>query len=187
MNPGISRIWAAGIGLAVLLGAAGGRDASAAPLSWVAGASAVAVTPPLFDAARDLQEFPETLCPRAVFNGHRIFDLQEPYQDSDNDGFFDYTRDTYCDANANGRYDGLYNSGGVDHFFEWVHDDIWARALAISDGTTTLVIESITSQGLMNEDIQRIRTAIQAVRPSVNEVFVSSTHNESSPDPIGIY
>src|SRR5207253_3810889 len=31
------------------------------------------------------------------------------------------------------------------------------------------------------------RSAVEAARPSVGEVFVSSTHNESSPDPIGIY
>ena len=176
----------AAIAVAFLIADTHATRATPAP-AWTAGAAAVSITPPPFDATRDLQEFPEALCPRAVYNGQRLFDFQEPYQDMDGDGFFDYTKDAYCDANANGRYDGLYSSGGVDHLFEWVHDDIWARALAISDGSHTIVIESITSQGLMNEDIQRIRAAVEAARPAVGEVFASSTHNESSPDPIGIY
>jgi len=154
--------------------------------SWLAGAAAEKVTPPAFNAAKDLVEFPEALCPRAVFNGKRIFDIQEPYTDTDNDGTFDYTQDLYCDANANGRWDGMYSSGGVDHILEWVHDDIWARAVAISDGTNTVVIESITSQGLLIEDDLRIRNQVKADR-GVAQVYVSSSHNESSPDPIGIY
>jgi hypothetical protein len=156
-----------------------------ASAAWLAGAAAEKVTPLPFDAAKDLEEFPEALCPRAVFSGPRVFDHQEPYTDFDHDGRFDVL-DAFCDLNLNGRWDGLYGSGGVDHVLEWVHDDIWARALAISDGTATVVIESITSQGLLIEDDLKIRDRIKKDTGAA-EVFVSSTHNESSPDPIGIY
>src|SRR6266699_970331 len=104
----------AAVAVAFLVGGTHATRATAP--GWTAGAAASSITPPPFDATRDLQEFPEALCPRALYNGQRLFDLQEPYQDMDGDGFFDYTKDAYCDANANGRYDGLYNSGGVDHF-----------------------------------------------------------------------
>jgi hypothetical protein len=157
------------------------------PHIWLAGAAAVKITPLPFNAARDLQEFPETACPRAIFGGPRAFDFEEPYADLDHNGTFDYTHDLPCDANHNGRWDGLYSSGGVDHLTEWVHDDIWARAVAISDGVHTIVIESITSQGLFIEDDTRIRDGVRAGRSAVTQVYVSSTHNESSPDPIGIY
>ena len=120
--------------------------------TWFAGAAAEKITPLPFNAARDLQEFPETACPRALFSGARAFDFEEPYADLNHDGTFEYGVDLPCDANHNGRWDGLYSSGGVDHLTEWVHDDIWARALAISDGTHTIVIESVTSQGLFIED-----------------------------------
>jgi hypothetical protein len=170
--------------LAAPLTAAPGR---AAPLQWLAGAAAEKVTPLRFNAARDLVEYPKALCPRAIFSGRRIFDFEEPYVDRNHDGTFEYGTDLFCDANHNGRWDGLYSSGGVDHLLEWVHDDIWARAVAISDGTHTVVIETVTSQGLFIEDDDRIRTGIIRGAPGVTQVFVSSTHNESSPDPIGIY
>jgi len=162
--------------------------ASARPVrTWFAGAAAEKITPLPFDAKRDLLEFPQTVCPRQVFGGPRAFDFEEPYADLNHDGTFTYGQDLPCDANHNGRWDGLYTSGGVDHLTEWVHDDIWARALAISDGVHTVVIESVTSQGLFIEDDDRIRNGVRTARSGVSAVFVSSTHNESSPDPIGIY
>jgi hypothetical protein len=157
----------------------------AAP-TWLAGAAAKAVTPPRYSAADDARDFP--FCDTTVFNGARTFDFEEPYVDTGGTGHFDYTKDAWCDlGNANHRYDGTYLSGGVDHMATWVHDDAWARALAISDGTHVVVLESITSQGLSNEDIDRIRVKVKALHPDVTETFVSSTHNESTPDPIGIY
>ena len=157
------------------------------PHVWFAGAAAEKVTPLPFDTARDLLEFPESTCPRAIFGGPRTFDFEEPYADLNHDSTFEYGSDLPCDANHNGRWDGLYSSGGVDHLTEWVHDDIWARAVAISDGVHTIVIESVTSQGLFIEDDTRIRNGVRAARAGVTQVYVSSTHNESSPDPIGIY
>jgi hypothetical protein len=173
--------------LALLVGLATVPAHSKPHLRWLAGAAAEKITPLPFDAARDLKEFPASVCPRAIFKGKRLFDFEEPYADRNGDGTFSYGKDVPCDANHNGRWDGLYSSGGVDHLAEWVHDDIWARALAVSDGMHTIVIESVTSQGLFIEDDMRIRDGIGAHDPSVAQVYVSSTHNESSPDPIGIY
>ncbi|MEA2646571.1 MAG: hypothetical protein QOE92_1654 [Chloroflexota bacterium] len=183
---GLAVFAAASLLAAVCSGLGPARPArGVAPTTWLAGAAAETVTPPRYDATHDTRDFP--LCNTGVFSGARTFDFEEPYVDQAGTGQFDYTQDLFCDANLNGRYDGIYLSGGIDHLATWVHDDAWARALAISDGTNTVVIESITSQGLMNEDIGRIRTKVKADRPGVTEIFVSSTHNESTPDPIGIY
>ncbi|MGI8608018.1 MAG: hypothetical protein ACR2MY_02135 [Candidatus Dormibacteria bacterium] len=173
------------IGGASMMPAVAPAGAAAAPSTWLAGAAAVSITPPPYNPADDARDFPG--CDTTVFSGKRLFDFEEPYIDSAGTGQFDYTKDLYCDADHNGRWDGLYSSGGVDHLTEWVHDPIYARALAISDGARTVVIESITAQGLLLEDDQRIRNGIRAAQPLVSQVYVSSTHNESSPDPIGIY
>jgi hypothetical protein len=172
------------------IGAPAARAATP-PATWYAGAAQETITPPPYNPADDSRDFPT--CDTAVFSGQRLFDFEEPYQDVAGTGFFDYTRDPYCDANANGRWDGLYDSGGVDHLFTWVHDEIWTRALAISDGVSTIIVESVTSQGLGNEDVRRVRAAVDGYtgehgdKPPVDQLFLSSTHNESSPDPIGIY
>ena len=157
--------------------------------AWYAGAAAVSVTAPRFNAADDAVEFP--LCNTTYYNGPRAFDFEEPYRDVMGTGQFQYP-DPWCDANLNGRYDGLYTSGGIARLMTWVQSDVWARALAVSDGTRTVVIESITSQGLGSSDTARVRSALDgytgaAGHGPVGAVFVSSTHNESSPDPIGIY
>jgi hypothetical protein len=181
------RLLAAG---ALLAGAAigplvpGAAGAAGSPSTWLAGAQALPITPPPYNAADDARDF--ATCNTTVFNGARLFDFEEPYVDQAGTGEFKYP-DPFCDANANGRYDGLYSSGGVDHLMRWKHDDIWSRAVAISDGTSAVVMLSVTSQGLMNEDIGLIRQQVKAARSGVSEVYVSSTHNESSPDPIGIY
>ena len=38
----------------------------------------------------------------------------------------------YCDANGNGRADGIYSSGGIDALANRVHDPIDARAIDAS-------------------------------------------------------
>jgi hypothetical protein len=171
---------------ALLIGAllTGADRAHAAALPWRVGAARSDITPPPFDATADAAAFPA--CPASAFAGHRDFALQEPYVDDDGDGHFSYP-EPYCDANANGRYDGMYLSSAVDHIARRVHDPIDARAIAVSDGARTIVLESVTSQGLFETYSHRIRDRARQLRPAITDLIVSSNHNESSPDPIGIY
>src|SRR6185369_5559302 len=158
----------------------------------------VDVTPPPFDAAADAAAFPA--CPSAVFNGPRLFALQEPYVDLDGSGFFNYSpdpddpmfgqgADLFCDANGNGRWDGLYSAGGVDHLLEWVHDPVAARALAIGDGSHAIVIVSVPAIGLFENVTKRMRArARELVGSGVDAEYVfSADHNESTPDMIGLF
>ncbi|MCU1588160.1 MAG: hypothetical protein JWN31_1653, partial [Frankiales bacterium] len=156
---------------------------AAAP-AFRAGAAVVDITPPPFDAAADATAFP--LCPPTVFTGPRLFALQEPYVDLDGSGFFNYP-EPFCDANTNGRYDGLYLSGAVDHLARRVHDRVDARAFAVSSGSSTVVVVSVTAQGLFENYTRRMREAAKALRPGITDVLVSADHNESSPDSVGIY
>lgn len=149
-----------------------------------AGAAVVDITPPPFDAAADAAAFPT--CPAAVFSGPRHFALQEPYTDVDGSGAFNYP-EPFCDANLNGTYDGLYLSGAVNHLAKRVHDRIDARAFAVSDGASTVVIVSVISQGIFENYTGRMRTAALTKRPGITDVLVSADHNESSPDSVGIY
>jgi hypothetical protein len=167
--------------LALVAMAAGAQGA------FMIGAAKVDVTPPPFDAAADAAMFPN--CPAAVFNGPRLFGLPEPYTDRDGSGFFNYDTDVYCDANMNGRYDGLYSAGGVDHLLEWVHDPIDARAIAIGDGTKWAIIVSVVSIGLFENQTKRMQATVRAGLPAGTDATLvfSADHNESSPDSIGLY
>jgi putative sterol carrier protein len=61
------------------------------------------------------------------------------------------------------------NTGGV-------HDDIWARAVAI------VVCDLL---GLLRDDVQKIRQRVKSVPP--NRVMVLCTHVHSAPDTIGLW
>src|SRR5256884_4324333 len=70
-----------GLALAVLLVAAV-PPAARADTPWSIGAAKVDTTPAAFDAAQDLQDFPEVdpargiTCPRAVYNGPRLWRVE---------------------------------------------------------------------------------------------------------------
>jgi hypothetical protein len=177
--------------LAVALVAAGaapalaGSGRSAAPVrQLLVGAARVDVSPPSFDPKADAGVFP--LCPAALFDGPRQFAFEEPYKDVQGAGHFEYP-DPFCDANHNGRWDGIYISGGVDHVAHVVHDPIDARAIALSDGARTAVVVSVVAQGIHETYTHRVRDRLQALRPQITDVIVSANHNESSPDTVGIY
>ena len=186
-------------------------EALADPLPWAMGAAKIDTTPPAFDAAQDLQDFPEadparaTVCSRVIYSGPRLWRFEEPYQDTDGSGDFSYpvsgdpgsapAPEPFCDYNHNGRWDGIYLSGGVNHLAKTVHDPIDTRAVAFSDGTKTVVLASVVAQGIFENYIAEARSRAMALagEPAhqgcghIDEMIVSSNHNESSPDTVGIY
>ncbi|HYU59440.1 MAG TPA: hypothetical protein VEK39_01660 [Solirubrobacterales bacterium] len=170
--------------------------AAAEPAPWMIGTAQVDITPtPLPNNAADVGddpgEFPEVPCDRSFFSGHRDWYLEEPYQDTDGSGEFSYplgNPEPFCDLNANGRWDGIYQSGGVDHHAEEIHDPIDARAVAISDGAMTIVLVSVVAQGIHENYTHEMRArADQLTGGAINGMVVSANHNESSPDTVGIY
>jgi hypothetical protein len=163
----------------------------AAPASaeYRVGAGSADITPPLFGKAAPPEESGRP-CPSGL-DGPRAFAFNEPYQDTSDDKRFNYP-EPYCDANGNGRYDGIYSSGGVDTLATKVHDPIDARAVAIGDGSKTYVYVSVVAQGLFENYTKAMRE--QAIAESkksghtrIDDVVISANHNESSPDTIGIY
>ena len=73
-----------------------------------------------------------------------------------------------------------------DGMSEGVHDDIWARAMAIDDGSTTVLILAADLIGLMLPDVNDIRRELAKDVPA-NHIIVTSTHNHSGPDVIGLW
>jgi len=68
---------------------------------------------------------------------------------------------------------------------ETVHDDLWVRALALSDGETTLVLAVCDLLGFMYPDALEMRQSVQGV-PKEN-VILACTHVHSAPDCIGLW
>lgn len=147
------------------------------------------VSPPAYQASHDARDFPT--CATGAFSGPRAFDFSEPYLDTNGNGQFDIGpsgAEPYCDANGNGRRDALYSSGAVASEIRTVHDPIAARAFAIADGDGhTVLIAAVTAQGLFSNYTTAVRDLVLAQVPAGTGVVVAATHNESSPDTVGIY
>ncbi|MFQ5809075.1 MAG: hypothetical protein ACE5JM_05605 [Armatimonadota bacterium] len=66
-----------------------------------------------------------------------------------------------------------------------VHDEIYARCLAISDGNTTIAIVCLDLIGLLPTQVEAIRAKVPDI-PASN-VIVACTHVHSAPDTIGMW
>lgn len=66
-------------------------------------------------------------------------------------------------------------------------DGLWARALALSQGHTSLVIVALDSVGTMYDDALAAREAVAAAGLDVDHLVVHSTHVHEAPDMMGIW
>jgi hypothetical protein len=148
------------------------------------GAATVSFTPP---RAGKLAKDPADCGPSGAFDGPRKFAFEEPYKDQQGSGHFD-PGDAYLDCNGNGRWDGNILGGGSDspRFYDHVADKIGARAMVVSNGNRTIAVEVLDNEGAFNVYLQRIRRKVAADGVNLDGIYISSNHDESAPDTIGI-
>lgn len=81
----------------------------------------------------------------------------------------------------------VYLAGfGHDRKAMGVHDDLWARAVAVSDGRQKLAIVSVDLIGVFHKDVARARELLEQRVPGA-ALVVSSTHNHEGPDTMGLW
>ncbi len=202
----LSPPWRRGALAVVVLALALAAPSAATAASYRAGAAVQVTTPPVwstqFAAARTANatfapEFAQR-CPESLFPAHGRFALQEPFNDGNGNGQWDSGEtgdrlpEAFCDANANGRWDGIYTSGQNATPARGVHDDIDVRAFAVAGASgRPLVYASVAQQGLFENYTDRMRAAFDKkladAKLPASDLVVSATHNESSPDTVGIY
>lgn len=68
-----------------------------------------------------------------------------------------------------------------------VHDDLYARCLALAAGQETVAMCSVDLIGLFYDDVLRIRDQVKARAPEVTHVIVASTHDHEGPDTMGLW
>jgi hypothetical protein len=67
-----------------------------------------------------------------------------------------------------------------------VHDRLHARALVVSDGKRTAAVVAVDVIGLYREDVERMRREL-GWNGDKEYLFVSSTHQHSGPDTLGLW
>jgi hypothetical protein len=68
-----------------------------------------------------------------------------------------------------------------------VHDDLYARCLALEVATQTLVVCSADLVGLFYDDVLTARRLFQQKAPAASFLVVASTHTHAAPDTLGLY
>jgi hypothetical protein len=116
-------------------------------------------------------------------NGNGRYDVGESFTDD--------PRNEALDAQSKGKYDGIYMAGfGADRVALGCHDDIWARAVVIDDGTTRLAITAVDLVGTLKYgSYYGFKHAEALVDPAlgVTNFIYASTHDHQGPDSLGLW
>src|SRR5215469_1941629 len=82
----------------------------------------------------------------------------------------------------------IYIAGfGHNRIATGVHDDLYARCLALAAGGQILVLCSVDVIGLFYDDVLKIRDQVKAQAPAVSHLIVASTHVHEGPDTLGLW
>jgi hypothetical protein len=172
--------------------AAGALAASAS--AFQAGAAKADITPPAYTTASDSVFVPMCGASAAqvaeLWPGPREFAFEKPYVDVHGLGKY-APGDPYCDADHTNRYEAPYIAGG-DGENHWpmsveAGNGPQARAIVLANSGGRAAIVSVDSIGIFNVTAQQIRDEVSRLDPTLTNVYVSSTHDESAPDPIGLW
>jgi hypothetical protein len=159
-----------------------------------AGAAAVSITPTCWEKWLDCGE--DEICP-----GDPNWVAADPGEsdgdyDKQSEAFLDCGCDQLCEGDEGyagpdeGESDGLFRSAWMAGFNNGrpanaVHDDIWARTIALRQGETTVAIVALDVVGFFFDDVEEIRTQVNEAGVDVDHVIISSTHNHEAPDTLG--
>jgi hypothetical protein len=159
-----------------------------------AGAAAVKITPTCFEAWLDCGD--DGLCPG-----------DEGYVEPDGgegDAEYSASREAFLDCGCDrlcpdaedypgkdeGEADGVFQAMWLAGFQNGrpaasVHDDLWARAVVLRAGETTVALLSLDVVGFFYDDVLEIRQRVEAADVGVDHVIVTSTHVHEGPDTLG--
>ena len=145
-----------------------------------------------------------------LWPGRRLFAFEKPYVDLSGAGEY-VPGDPYCDPDGTHRYEAPYIAGGSGEN-HWpltsadtepgmntrgtmppssalTDDPISAQAVVFRSGGKTAAMVTVNSIGLFDSTMDQIRAAVAALDPGLpgGDILISSTHDESAPDPIGLW
>ncbi|TME75061.1 MAG: hypothetical protein E6I48_07770 [Chloroflexi bacterium] len=162
--------------------------------TFLAGAASADITPRAWTPASDGAFIPacgpSVTAIQQLWPGPRHYEFEEPYVDQYGTGRY-APGDPYCDANGNHRYEAPYIAGGSGQNHWPTSTDspnpIRSEAVVFALGDKRIALVVVDSIGLFNTGMDLIRQAAKPLAPDVSQIFVSSTHDESAPDPIGLW
>ena len=118
------------------------------------------------------------------YSGHDITPDIEPFTDQNGNGVWD-AGEPYTDQNGNGKFDEYWIAGyGNGRLVTGVADPIWARAIAIRQNQTTVVLVSVDTVGLFRDESLAIEKRLDP-RLGIDLFMLHATHDHEAPDLTG--
>jgi len=94
--------------------------------------------------------------------------------------------DEFEDKNQNGQFDGEWIAGfGNGRAAAGVADQQWARAIALRQNQTTIVLVALDVVGYFFDEIELIREAVSDLE--IDHLSISATHTHEARDTVGIW
>jgi hypothetical protein len=145
-----------------------------------------------------------------LWPGRRLFAFEDPYVDLSGKGEY-VPGDPYCDADGAHRYQAPYIAGGAGenrwpltsadldpamstaattpHSPGLTDDPITAQAVVFRVGGRRVAVVTVNSIGMFDTAMEQIRSDVERSVHDLapQDIFISSTHDESAPDPIGLW
>ena len=130
----------------------------------------------------------------------------ETWEDLDGNGEYDASAESYFDCGCDqlcegdegwpgaddGEADGTFQAVWMAGFQNGrpatgVHDDLWARAVALRQGDVTVALVSLDVVGYFNDEVLDVRQEAAAAGLDVDHIIISSTHVHEGPDTMGLW
>ena len=114
--------------------------------------------------------------------------LVEPFDDKNGNKLRD-ADETFTDRNGNGVFDGYWIAGyGNGRLALGVHDPVWARAIVLRQGNTTVALVSMDALGLFYEETAEVEKLLRqklAAAYDIDLLLLHGTHLHQNADTVG--
>lgn len=108
----------------------------------------------------------------------------EPFTDDNKNGIWD-AGEPFVDKNKNGVFDEYWIAGyGSGRLATGVADPVWARALALRQNQTTVVVVAVDTCGLFRDESLAIEARLDP-RLGIDLFLLHATHDHEAPDLTG--
>lgn len=130
----------------------------------------------------------------------------ETWEDLDGNGEYSSTSESYYDCGCDhlcegddgypgpdeGEGDGEFQAVWMAGFQNGrpansVHDDLWARAVVLRQGETSIALVSVDVVGYFNDEVDLVREEAAAAGVGVDHIVVTATHVHEGPDTMGMW
>lgn len=115
------------------------------------------------------------------------FAQYDDWVDVNNDSKYEEGTDTFTDRNGNGEFDAVWMAGfSSNRPAKGINDTPWTRAIALRNNGVTLVLVTIDSVGIFQNDFIAVRESVNKDL-GIDHILFSSSHTHETPDTMKIW